>query len=242
MTISKEGRVIIPVAFVLLVTLAALFFWATLAALTRWAEGWWVGGWWRVAGPVMAFWGAAALVTWGFVVAFFRIPRRSHLTDDGVVFAPCDGTVVVAEDVMEREVTGERRIQVSIFMSITNVHANWYPVGGRVTHFKHHNGRFMVAWHPKSSDDNEHTTTAVSSPHGTVVFRQVAGMVARRIVSYARVGDEAAQNTQCGFIKFGSRVDVYLPSDAEVLVTLGQKVTGSQSPIARLQSQTTARD
>ncbi len=134
--------------------------------------------------------------------------------------------------------TGERRIQVSVFMSVTNVHQNWFPVGGRVTYFKHHHGRFMVAWHPKSSDDNEHTTTAVETPaHGVVIFRQVAGMVARRIVSYARVGSEATQNTPCGFIKFGSRVDLYLPPDAEVLVGLGQKVTGGQTSIARLKKQ-----
>jgi phosphatidylserine decarboxylase len=219
---------------VILLAVASVFFWASIAALTRWVDMWWVGGWWRIAGPVMAFWGLAALVTWGFVIAFFRIPRREHITDENLIFSPCDGTVVVTEDVVENEVTHEKRIQVSVFMSTTNVHQNWFPVGGRVTYFKHHHGRFMVAWHPKSSDDNEHTTTAVETPaHGTVVFRQVAGMVARRIVSYARVGEEAVQNTPCGFIKFGSRVDLYLPLDAEVLVTLGQKVRGSQTPIAR---------
>lgn len=226
MKISNEGNIIIPVALLVLALLATGFIF-----LTRWALSFWPGlfGWW-----VIALWGAAALVTWGFVVAFFRVPARPLLADDGVVFAPCDGTVVVAEDVMENEVTGEKRIQISIFMSITNVHVNWFPVGGQITYFRHHNGRFMVAWHPKSSDDNEHTTTAVRTPHGLVVFRQVAGMVARRIVSYARVGDRAVQNTPCGFIKFGSRVDLYLPLDAEVLVELGRNVRGSQTPIARL--------
>jgi phosphatidylserine decarboxylase len=202
--------------------------------LTRWLlrdfpqfEVWWM----------VAFWGGAALVTWCFVVAFFRTPERPLLSDEETVFSPCDGTVVVCEDVTENEVTGERRIQVSIFMSITNVHQNWFPVGGRVTYFKHHNGRFMVAWHPKSSDDNERTTTAVETPsHGVVVFRQIAGMVARRIVSYAQVGETAVQNTPCGFIKFGSRVDLYLPLDAELLVGLGQKVRGGQTPIARFRS------
>ncbi len=229
MKISKEGNVIIPVAFLILAALAVGFIF-----LTRWAlrflpevcvqfDEW----------CIIAFWGLAALITWGFVIAFFRIPSRPLLADDGTVFSPCDGTVVVAEDVTENEVTGEKRIQVSIFMSVTNVHQNWFPVGGRVTYFKHHNGRFMVAWHPKSSDDNERTTTAVDTPHGVVVFRQVAGMVARRIVSYAQVGSDAVQNTPCGFIKFGSRVDLYLPLDAEILVTLGQKVRGSQTPIAR---------
>jgi phosphatidylserine decarboxylase len=229
MKISKEGDVIIPVAFVILGALATGFIF-----LTRWLlrDCPWADGWWTIA-----FWGGAALVTWCFVIAFFRIPARPLLADDEVVFAPCDGTVVVTEDVDELEVTGQRRIQVSVFMSVTDVHQNWFPVGGRVTYFKHHHGRFMVAWHPKSSDDNEHTTTAVETPaHGTVVFRQVAGMVARRIVSYAVEGADAVQNTPCGFIKFGSRVDLYLPLDAEVLVGLGQKVRGGQTPLARLKS------
>jgi phosphatidylserine decarboxylase len=194
--------------------------------LSRWAG---LSGCW-----VSTVWGVAAFVTWLLVIWFFRIPRRPMLTDNGVVFSPCDGTVVVCEDVMESEVLGQKCLQISIFMSITNVHINWFPVGGRVTYFKHHNGRFMIASHPKSSDENEHTTTAVEMPsREVIVFRQVAGFVARRIVSYARVGETAEQNTPCGFIKFGSRVDLYLPLDAEVMVTLGQKVRGSQTPIAR---------
>ncbi len=220
MKISKEGRVVIPVAALVLGILAISII--LLFRLAPW-YCWWIA----------AFWIAAAVITWGFVIAFFRVPKRPLLADDGVIFAPCDGTVVVAEDVQETEVLGDRRIQVSIFMSITNVHINWFPVGGKVFYFKHHNGRFMVAWHPKSSDDNERTTTAVETVHGPVVFRQVAGMVARRIVSYAQVGEQAVQNTPCGFIKFGSRVDLYLPVDAEILVGLGQKVRGSQTPIAR---------
>ncbi len=234
MKISKEGRVIIPVAAVILALLAWGF-----SALTHWAIGPALDsrlGLLDLFGhPVDAFWGLAAIVTWGFVVAFFRLPARPLLSDDQLVFSPCDGEVVVTEEVDEQEVSGERRIQVSVFMSVTNVHQNWFPVGGRVSYFKHHNGRFMVAWHPKSSDENEHTTTAVTTPHGeTVIFRQVAGMVARRIVSYARVGENAVQNTPCGFIKFGSRVDLYLPADARVLVGLGQKVRGGQTPLARL--------
>lgn len=220
MKISKEGRAIIPIAAVVLGSVAVGMGWLTWLALGT-SLGW--------------FWGFAALVTWGFVWAFFRIPERTVFSDERTVFSPCDGTVVVTEDVDETEVTGERRIQVSVFMSVTNVHQNWFPVGGRVSYFRHHHGRFMVAWHPKSSNDNEHTTTAVTMPSGTVVvFRQVAGMVARRIVSYARVGERAVQNTPCGFIKFGSRVDMYLPVDAEILVPLGTKVIGSQTPIARL--------
>jgi phosphatidylserine decarboxylase len=230
MKISREGTGAIVVAGLVLAAMATGFIF-----LTRWVV--------EVSAPslaewfacIVAFWSLAAVVTWGFIIAFFRLPCRPLLADEETIFAPCDGRVVVAEDVIESEVTGERRIQVSIFMSITNVHVNWFPVGGRVTYFKHHNGRFMVAWHPKSSDENEHTTVAVETPsHGIVVFRQVAGIVARRIISYARVGGEAVQNTPCGFIKFGSRVDLYLPPDAEILVKLGQKVRGSQTPIAIL--------
>ena len=156
------------------------------------------------------------------------------MRDDSLVFCPCDGKVVVCEDVEETEFLGRRCMQVSIFMSLTNIHVNWYPVSGRIEYFRHHNGRFMVAWHPKSSDENEHTATAISTPRGTIVFRQVAGLVAQRIVSYAVEGQTAEQNTKCGFIKFGSRVDLFLPLDCEILVSLGQKVTGSQTPIARL--------
>ncbi len=220
MKISEEGRVIIPVAALILGALAA-----GIIMLFMLAD--WYGPW------IAAFWITAAVTTWGFVIAFFRVPNRPLLADDDVIFAPCDGTVVVAEDVQETEVLGDKRIQLSIFMSVTNVHINWFPVGGKVIYFKHHNGRFMVAWHPKSSDDNERTTTAVETVHGPVVFRQVAGMVARRIVSYAKEGEEVTQNTPCGFIKFGSRVDLYLPADAEILVKLGQKVRGSQTPVAR---------
>ena len=220
MKISKEGRATIPVAAVILGALAA-----GIIMLFRLAD--WYCVW------IAVFWSAAAVITWGFVIAFFRVPKRPLLADDGVIFAPCDGTVVVAEDVQETEVLGDKRIQVSIFMSVTNVHINWFPVGGEIFYFKHHHGRFMVAWHPKSSDDNERTTTAVETINGPVVFRQVAGMVARRIVSYAKPGENAVQNTPCGFIKFGSRVDIYIPADAEILVELGQKVRGSQTPIAR---------
>lgn len=148
--------------------------------------------------------------------------------------APADGTVVVVEEVTENEYFNDRRLLVSVFMSLSNVHINWFPVGGRIEYFRHHQGRFLVAWHPKSSEENERTTTVVDMGGCKVLFRQIAGLIARRIVSYARVGEVAGQNTQCGFIKFGSRVDVYLPLGTEVLVKLGDKVTGSQTPIARL--------
>ena len=174
------------------------------------------------------------LLFWFFIVAFFREPRRVRIHDADLVFAPCDGRVVVTENVRETEYLGREMLQISIFMSITNIHMNWVPVGGEVEYFKYHPGRFLVAWHPKSSTENERTTTVIDMGGQKILFRQIAGLVARRIVSYARVGGRAEQNTQCGFIKFGSRVDLFLPTDADVQVRLGDKVVGTQTLIARL--------
>ena len=183
---------------------------------------------------LIAVW-VVTLILLAIVVAFFREPKRPHVTDPDLVYAPCDGKVVVCEDIMETEVKGEKMMQISIFMSLFNVHINWFPVGGKVVYKEYHPGKFLVAMHPKSSDDNERMTVGVETAKGiTVIFRQVAGLIARRIVSYAKVGDQATQNFKSGFIKFGSRVDIYLPLDSEILVGLNQKVVGSQTPIARL--------
>jgi phosphatidylserine decarboxylase len=151
------------------------------------------------------------------------------------VFSPCDGRVVVTEVVYEDEYIKEEMMQISIFMSITNIHMNWLPVGGEVEYYKYHPGRFLIAWHPKSSTENERTTTVVRMDNGKrVLFRQVAGMIARRIVSYVKVGDKVNQNDVFGFIKFGSRIDVLVPKDSELLVEIGDKVVGSQTPLLRL--------
>ncbi len=176
------------------------------------------------------------LALWLFIISFFRDPRRVRIHDDNLVFSPCDGRVVVTEIVKDDEYFGgEEVMQVSIFMSVTNVHINWFPVGGIVKYFKYHPGRFLVAWHPKSSTDNERTTTVVETADGKeILFRQIAGAVARRIVSYVKVGDEAEQNSVFGFIKFGSRIDILLPKDAKLLVEIGDKVVGTQTPIARI--------
>lgn len=176
------------------------------------------------------------LALWLFIISFFRDPRRVRIHDDNLVFSPCDGRVVVTEIVKDDEYFGgEEVMQVSIFMSVTNVHINWFPVGGIVKYFKYHPGRFLVAWHPKSSTDNERTTTVVETADGKeILFRQIAGAVARRIVSYVKVGDEAEQNNVFGFIKFGSRIDILLPKDAKLLVEIGDKVVGTQTPIARI--------
>lgn len=215
MRIHKEGYAIIRTTALLLAALVALCAWF-LPGVVAWALG------------------VIALGFLLFVTAFFRCPARPVQTDPDVVFSPADGTVVAIEEVQENEYFHDRRLQVSVFMSIWNVHINWFPVGGTVEYFRHHHGRFLVAWHPKSSEDNERTTTVVNMGERKILFRQIAGLVARRIVSYARVGEQAQQNSQCGFIKFGSRVDIYLPVDADVRVRLGDKVTGTQSCIARL--------
>ena len=180
------------------------------------------------------------LLFWFFIVAFFREPRRVRIHDADLVFAPCDGRVVVTENVQETEYLGREMLQISIFMSITNIHMNWVPVGGVVEYFKYHPGRFLVAWHPKSSTENERTTTVVRMPSGQqILFRQIAGLIARRIISYMKVGHAVEQNSVCGFIKFGSRVDVLVPKDSELLVEIGDPVVGSLTPIARLRRERT---
>ncbi len=170
------------------------------------------------------------------VVNFFRCPIRLFEGDtEGVVVAPCDGKVVVVEEVEENEYFHDRRLMVSIFMSIFNVHANWVPVDGVVKKVEHHDGRYMAAWLPKASTDNERSTVVIKTPEGIdILTRQVAGAVARRVVTYTAVEEECFIDEHLGFIKFGSRVDVYLPLGTEVLVKVGQKATGNQTIIAKL--------
>ncbi len=167
---------------------------------------------------------------------FFRSPRRRFPYDsEGLVIAPADGTIVAIEEVMENEYFHEKRLQVSIFMSIFNVHANWFPVNGTVKHVSHQCGRFKAAYLPKSSTDNERSTIVITTGYGVdILTRQIAGALARRIVTYAQEGEPCHVDEQMGFIKFGSRVDTFLPIDADILVRLGDKVTANQTPIARL--------
>lgn len=167
---------------------------------------------------------------------FFRSPfRRFPYDSEGLVIAPADGTIVAIEEVMENEILHEKRLQISIFMSVFNVHANWFPVNGTVKHVSHNSGRFMAAYLPKSSTENERSAIVITTRGGVdVLARQIAGAMARRIVTYAKVGEKCHVDEQMGFIKFGSRVDVYLPVGTEVLVEMDQKVTGNQTPIARL--------
>jgi phosphatidylserine decarboxylase len=189
------------------------------------------------------FAGAYALVLWlGYILSafllitiiqFFRSPNRSIVLNDNHIIAPADGKVVVIEEVVETEYFKDKRLQISIFMSPINVHVNRYPINGIVKYSKYHPGLFLVAWHPKSSTDNERTTIVVEHANGqSVLFRQIAGALARRIVNYAKETDVAKQGEEFGFIKFGSRVDLLLPLSVKVNVQLEQKVTGRQTVIA----------
>lgn len=168
------------------------------------------------------------------ILQFFRYPARQVTLQDNAIIAPADGKVVVIEDTVENEYFKDKRKQVSIFMSPVNVHCNWYPFKGSVSYYRYHPGKFLVAWHPKSSTDNERTTVVVKAKDGReVLLRQIAGAMARRIVCYAKEGEQVDVGDQMGFIKFGSRVDLYLPLDAEVKVNLDQKVTGKKTVIAQ---------
>ncbi|WP_310992613.1 phosphatidylserine decarboxylase family protein [Aequorivita marina] len=167
------------------------------------------------------------------VLQFFRNPKRNFLVNPEQVLSAVDGKVVVIEEVFEKEYFNDKRLQVSVFMSPINVHVTRYPVGGKVVYSKYHPGKYLVAWHPKSSEENERTTVVVNNEaFGDVLFRQIAGAMAKRIVNYAEVDQTVDQATDSGFIKFGSRVDIYLPLDANVKVKLNEKVKGGISIIA----------
>ena len=170
------------------------------------------------------------------ILNFFRSPyRRFPFDPEGFVIAPADGTIVAIEETVEKEIFREKRLQVSIFMSVFNVHANWFPVNGTVKYVAHQNGRFMAAYLPKSSTENERSTVVITTTQGIdILRRQIAGALARRIVTYPKAGEACNVNEHMGFIKFGSRVDLFLPVDSEVLVEMDQKVTGNQTVIARL--------
>ncbi len=177
----------------------------------------------------------ASLILFVLVVQFFRIPNRLLTTGDTKVIAPADGTIVVIEETEESEFFKARRRQVSIFMSPLNVHVNRNPVSGIVRYFKYYPGKYLVAWHPKSSTENERTTVVIESPSGVqVLMRQIAGAVARRIIWYVKEGQPVEQGDEMGFIKFGSRVDVFLPLDAEILVNIGDRTKGGVTVLADL--------
>ena len=170
------------------------------------------------------------------VLNFFRSPRRHFPGEQrNAVVAPADGVVVVTEEVVENEYFHDKRLQVSIFMNLVNVHANWTPVNGTVTHVSHQDGRYMAAWLPKSSTENESSNIVIKAENGQeILMRQIAGALARRIVTYAEPGESCQIDEHIGFIKFGSRVDLFLPLDAEIMVKLNEKTVGNLTQVARL--------
>ncbi len=176
-----------------------------------------------------------AIIVLILILQFFRNPKRLVNPNFDEILAPVDGKVVVIEEVEETEYFKDKRMQVSIFMSPTNVHVTRYPASGTIKYSKYHPGKYLVAWHPKSSTDNERTTVVINTPKfGEILYRQVAGALARRIVNYAEKGDNAQQGQDAGFIKFGSRVDLFLPLNCAVAVKLNQKVVGAKTCIAAI--------
>lgn len=218
MTIHKEGRIFLLIIFLILliVNLVVIYFFPTQSAI-----------------QASVFLGSFFIFI--LFLQFFRSPNILATTNKKHVLAPADGRVVVIEEVVEQEYFNESRKQISIFMSPVNVHVNRNPVSGIVKYFKYHAGQYLVAWHPKSSSDNERTTFVIEMPNGIeVLFRQIAGAMARRIKWYVDVGDEVIQGEEFGFIKFGSRVDVFIPIDSEIKVKVGDKTKAGTTVLAYL--------
>ena len=216
--LHREGTEILVISLILLLGINGLVYWG--------------------CGFGLLFYTLATIsvVLYLLMINFFRCPIR-HFAQDSemIVVAPADGKIVVVQEVDEQEYFHDKRLMISIFMSPTNVHANWYPVDGVVKHVSHQNGKFMKAWLPKASTENERSMVVIETPEGhTVMARQIAGAMARRIVTYAQTGEECYIDEHMGFIKFGSRVDVYLPLGTEPCVKLGQKTTGNETIIAKL--------
>ena len=170
----------------------------------------------------------------GFVLFFFRVPKRNTVAGDNVVTSVADGRIVVIEKVYESEFLKRECMQVSVYMDFFNVHVNYWPIDGEVTYYKYHPGKYMLAYLPKASELNEHTSTAMKTKYGEILFKQLAGTFARRIVCYAKPGENVIKGDECGIIKFGSRIDMYLPLDADIKVKLGDCVRASESVIAEL--------
>ena len=176
---------------------------------------------------------AAVIGLFIFILSFFRIPRRTHATGEDLIVAPCDGTVVVIEEVQADEYFSDRRLQLSIFMSPLNVHVNRNPVSGEVMYSEYHKGKYLVAWHPKSSTDNERHSVVYKLGEKEMLVKQIAGALAKRIVNYLKPGDKVEMGEEMGFIKFGSRVDLLLPVGTQVDVKINQKVKGGVTILGR---------
>lgn len=218
MTIHKEGYTSIALCVLFIFVLNAVIqFYFPQAHLVKWMI------------YILSF---LLLVT---ILQFFRSPYLTITTDEAKVLCPADGKVVVIEETVETEFLKDKRIQISVFMSPVNVHINRNPISGVVKYFKYNAGKYLVAWHPKSSTENERTTIVTENSAGvSVLFRQIAGALARRIVWYVKEGDEVKQGEQFGFIKFGSRVDIFLPLGSKIKVEIGEKVKGGRTILAEL--------
>ena len=213
--LHKEGRTILIVSALLLFALNIVI--AQFLPIAFW--------------PVLVL----SIIFFGIIVQFFRNPVREVLVaDNHLVYAPADGRVCVIEEVYEAEYFKEKRLQVSIFMSPFNVHVNRNPVSGVVNYFRYHPGKYLVAWHPKSSTENERTTVVYDFGKGEILMRQIAGALAKRIKWYIGEGEQVEQGHEMGFIKFGSRVDLYLPLNAKVEVVMNQHVKGNKTVVAKL--------
>ena len=217
MRIHKEGYKLIPIMAILIGGLYSLLYWLIPVYILQ---------------IILAI---AAAIFFILVVRFFRNPDVITPEKEGVVYAPAEGKVVVIEKTHEGEHLNEDRIQISIFMSPLNVHVNRSPIKGVIDYFKYHPGKFLVAWHPKSSTENERTSISITNKYGVrILMRQIAGAVARRIAFYPKVGDKVNQGTSVGFIRFGSRVDLFLPLDAEIKVKIGDLTMGGETELAVL--------
>jgi len=217
--IHREGR---KPLFITLLLLCLLYILIQKIALQDW---------------IIQFFLAVAIIIYLLVLQFFRNPKRVTNSKEGEIVAPADGTVVLIEELEETEYLNDKRKMVSIFMSPLNVHVNRAPITGNVTYTKYHQGKYLVAWHPKSSQLNERTTVVMeNNKTGPILFRQIAGAVARRIAIYCRPNDQLLAGQEFGFIKFGSRMDVFLPLEAEVCVKIGDKPKGGETIIARIKN------
>lgn len=216
MTIHREGFVPLSLVLGISAMILAVLYYLDVSEVVMWIVG------------------LCSAIVLILFAQFFRIPNRVPCGREGDVISPSDGKVVVIEKVLENEYFKDERIQVSIFMSPLNVHCQWTPMAGVVKYAKYHAGKYLVAWHPKSSIENERTTLVVESSQGEVLFRQIAGAVARRICYYIKPGQNLVKGEEVGFIKFGSRIDVYLPLDADIHVSLDERVTGRETLLATL--------
>ena len=218
MTIHREGYKSIAIGAFIFGAINLIYFYFLSATLP------WLGF-------VLFF---VTLFLWLFLISFFRIPNRSLTLDDNLIIAPADGKVVVIEETVDPEYFKDKRLQVSIFMSPANVHVNRNPINGSVVYNQYHKGKFLVAWHPKSSTDNERHSVVLRKGNTEILVKQIAGALAKRIVNYLQVGQKVSQTQEFGFIKFGSRVDMLLPVGTKINVTLNQVVKGGVTVIGEL--------